>query len=158
MSVWGDLRKRSSGEVLSREDIGVFYYDNESTKKSIETIEENKYKSFTYSIITFGDYPILDIRTEGYGLSVFSSYNLVILKFPDGERYELDRSIIDEKITKYQYDFNKDGDYINSEHNDGHKYTVKEVRQYAEKFIDKIIQCEEESIKHSNMSALTTCD
>jgi major membrane immunogen (membrane-anchored lipoprotein) len=99
-------------------------------------------------ICSNGDYPILDIRTEGYGLSVFSSYNRVILKFTDGEKYELNRSIIDEKITQYTYEFNKDGDYIYSEDNDGHKYTVKEVRQYAEKFIDKILQCEEESIKH----------
>lgn len=148
MSVWGDLRRRSSGEVLSREDIGIFYYDNDSAKKSIDVIEEKEYKSFSYMICSNGDYPILDIRTEGYGLSVFSSYNLVILKFPDGEKYELNRSIIDEKITKYIYEFNKDGDYIYSEDNDGHKYTVKEVRQYAEKFIDKILQCEEESIKH----------
>lgn len=159
MSTWGDMIKRAEGENIKDEEFSLIYYDNDSAKKPIETVKEGKYKSFNYTICTAGDYPILDIRTDGYGLSVFSGYNLVVLKFPDGKWFELDRSVLNKEVTKYLYEFNKEGDYIHSKRNeDGHKYTVQEVEKYAEMFIDKIIQCEEESVKHSSMSALTTCD
>ena len=159
MSTWGDIIRRAEGEEISKEEFSLIYYDNDSAKKPIETVKEGKYKSFTYTICTAGDYPILDIRTEGYGLSVFSGYNLVVLKFPDNGQYELERSTLSKEVTKYQYEFNKDGDYNHSKRNEeGHKYTVQEVEKYAEMFIDKILQCEEESVKRSSMSALTTCD
>ena len=148
MSIWGDMRRKSSGDAITKEDFSLIYYDNDSAKKPLVTLEEKEYKGYKYMIITCGDFPILDIRVSGHGISVFSGHNLVILKFDDGRQFELDRILLNGNETKYVYDFNKDGDYIYSKDNDGHKYTVKEVRQYAEKFIDKILQCEEESIKH----------
>ena len=55
--------------------------------------------------------------------------------------------------TKFLYEFNKDGDYIHNTDNqsrdgEGHKYTVQELKKYAEMFIDKIIECEEDLVNH----------
>ena len=147
MSAWGEMRHRSSGKEQRKEDIVVFYYDNDSAKKPIVIVEEKHYKDYHYMICTAGDYPILDIRVKSENTDVFGGYQVVILKLPD-KSYELDRMILPkEGMVKYLYEFNKDGDYNhNSSYKrcteDGHKYTVSEVEDYAEKFIDEIIKCE----------------
>jgi hypothetical protein len=152
MSAWDDIRERGGGDQVRKEDIAVFYYDNDSAKKPLETIEEKDYKGYHYMILTFGCYPILDIRVKSQ-ISIFSGYNLVILKFDDGSRYELDRFFLNGNETKFLYEFNKDGDYVNNNSykrctDEGHKYTVREIESYAEKFIDKIIECEDDKFKH----------
>ena len=155
MTAWGDMMKRGAGEGIRGEDFSQIYYDNDSAKKPIEVVEEKEYKSFSYFICTNGDYPILDIRTDGYGISVFSGYSMVVLEFPDIGSYELKRELLNGNETKYLYEFNKNGDYIHNTENqtkdgDGHKYTVKELEEYAEKFIDRIIECEDEKFKHTD--------
>lgn len=154
MSIWGDMRRKSSGDVITKEDFSLIYYDNDSAKKPLVTLEEKEYKGYKYMVITCGDFPILDIRVSGHGISVFSGHNLVILKFDDGRQFELDRILLNGNETKYVYDFNKDGDYIHSSAYDrcteeGHKYSVQEVEKYAEMFIDKLIESEDDKYKHT---------
>lgn len=149
MSTWGDLRRRSSGEQITKEDFAQIYHDNDSAKKPVETIEEKDYKGYHYMILSFGNYPILDIRVKS-SISVFSGHNLVVLKFDDGSRYELDRMFLNGNETKFLYEFNKYGDFIYGGDESGHKYSIQEVEKYAEMFIDKIIESEEEKFKHTD--------
>ena len=155
MSVWGKILDRGAGESISKEEFTRVYYDNDNAKKPLVTLEENEYKGYKYMILTAGDYPILDIRVKDNGISVFSGHNLVILKFDDGQRFELDRFLLNGNETKYLYEFNKDGDYIHSSSYDrcteeGHKYSVQEVNEYAKMFINKLIECEDDKYKHTD--------
>ena len=147
MSVWGGMLNRSTGDALSKEEITKIYYGNNSAKKPIVTVEENEYHGYKYMIYTCGDYPVLDIRVKN-SISAFSGYNLVVLKFDDGDKYELERMFLNGNETKFLYRFNKHGDFIYGGDESGHKYSVQEVEKYAEMFIDKIIDCENDFINH----------
>ena len=149
MSIWGDMRRKSSGDAITKEDFSLIYYDNDSAKKPLVTLEEKEYKGYKYMIITCGDFPILDIRVSGHGISVFSGHNLVILKFDDGRQFELDRILLNGNETKFLYRFNKHGDFIYGGDESGHKYSVQEVEKYAEMFIDKLIESEDDKYKHT---------
>jgi len=149
MSVWGGMLNRSTGDALSKEEIAKIYYNNDSVKKPIVTVEEDEYRGYKYMICTFGDYPILDIRVKSEKISIFSGYNLIVLKFDSGKQYELDRMTISGDETKFLYEFNKEGDYNQSDPvEDAHKYSVAEVERYAKMFIDKIIKNEGELVNH----------
>lgn len=153
MGVWGGMLNRSTGDALSKEEITKIYYDNDSKKKPIVTVEEDEYRGYKFMICTFGDYPILDIRVKSEKISIFSGYSLVVLKCDNGKHYELDRMTLSGDETKFIYEFNKDGDYIHSSSYDrcteeGHKYSVQEVERYAKMFIDKIIENEGELVNH----------
>ena len=83
----------------------------------------------------------------------------LILKFTDDKKYELDRIATGGK-TRYEYSFCKKGDYTydmnqtdmytreNEGKESGHKYSVQEIKKYAEMFIDKIIECEDDHLNH----------
>ena len=148
MSIWSDIEDRSVGGQIREEEFHKIYYDNGSTKKPIETLDEDTYKDYTYMILTAGDYPILDIRVKSEDTSVFGGYTLVILKFPDGSKYEIERSMLPTMGTiKYLYSFDKEGDYVHNRDDnaeDAHIYTLEELQKYARMFIDKIIQCEDD--------------
>lgn len=152
MSAWGDMMRRSSGDEVRKEDITLVYYDNESKKKEEVILKENDYKNYHYTIKTFGCFPILEMDVKSEDTNVFGGYELVVLKFPDGKSYELDRQRIGDKI-RFVYKFNKPEDYIHSDDphpkssQDGHMYTIQEVDKYAEMFIDKILDCEKELSK-----------
>ena len=149
MSVWGGMLNRSTGDALSKEEITKIYYDNDSAKKPIVTVEEDEYRGYKFMICTCGDYPILDIRVKSEKISIFSGYSLVVLKFDNGKHYELDRMTLSGDETKFMYEFNKDGDYNQSNPvEDAHKYSVTEVERYAKMFIDKIIENEGELVNH----------
>ena len=149
MSVWGNILDRGAGETIRKENFTVIYYDNDTSKKPIVTVEEKEYEDFRYMVLTTGDYPILDIRTKT-GISVFSGYNRVILKFEDGVRFELDRIVVNGE-TKFLYEFNKEGDYNHSKPSEGgQKYSLQKLEIYAEMFIDKIIECEKKLIDYKD--------
>ena len=152
MSIWSEIQKRSSGEI-KKEDFTVIYYDDNG-KNKLEVIEEKTYKGYKYFICTFGHYPILDIRCN-HGLSIFSGKDLVILKFDD-KSYELSRTFLSNTSVKFIYTFDKEGDYNHNNSYDrctgeGCKYTVQDVEKFAEMFIDKIIECEDERYDEYSM-------
>ena len=168
MTAWGDMRKRSSGEDVRTEEFSQIYYDNGTAKKPVVTLSEKEYKGYKYEITTDGDYPVLNIRKNNE-ISIFSGYQKVVLNFPEGieqqwfdskqilfRQYELERKVVNSgKDVVFFYHFNQDGDYNhNSEYKrctqEGHKYTIKEIEKYAEMFIDKIIECEDEKFKHTD--------
>lgn len=148
MSIWGNVLDRGAGEIIRKENFTVIYHDNDTAKKPV-TVEEKEYEGFKYVILTTGDYPILDIWTKT-SISVFSGYNLVILKFEDGRRFELDRTLVNGE-TKFQYEFNKEGDYNHSKPSEGGcKYSLQKLEIYAEMFIDKIIESEKKIIDYKD--------
>lgn len=152
MSLFGDMSNKGRGESVKSEDISAIYYDDDSAKNPIEVIKEESYKEYRYMICTNGKYPVLDIRGKN-DISIFSGYDTVILQFDDGSKYELNRMFLRKECeVKYLYEFNKDGDYIQDDYHgctqEGHKYSIPELEKYAEKFIDKILECEKTLVDH----------
>lgn len=151
MSVWTDLHKRSNGTTVSQEDIHLIYGERDE----VDTICEEKYKDGTYKVRTNGMYPFLEIVFNGR-ISIFSGKDVVRLKSDSGEYYDLGRYYGDGH-TVFNYWFNKSDDYIGVGSNPdtmfmkphpGHKYTLDEMKQIAEMFIDLIHQCESDLTNH----------
>ena len=148
MTAWGDMRKRSSGEDVRTEEFSKIYYDDGFAKKKIEDLENGDYKGYHYIIKTNGVYPFIEITNDNE-ISIFSGSGIAVLKFTDGKTYELDRQRFENKV-RFVYKFNKDEDYIHSNDphpkssQDGHIYTIQELKKYTEMFIDKIIECEKD--------------
>lgn len=148
MSIWGEILDRGSGDQISKEEFSKVYYDDGFAKKEIENLENGDYKGYHYIIKTNGEYPFIEITNDNE-ISIFSGSDIAVLKFTDGKTYELDRQRFENKV-RFVYKFNKDEDYIHSNDphpkasQDGHMYTIQELKKYTEMFIDKIIECEKD--------------
>jgi len=158
--IWGEMLDKGIGDNISKEEFSKIYYGSEGKKTPIVTVDEDDHRGYHYDIKTDGDFPSLVITTDST-ISAFSGHDSVILKFTDGKKYELDRIVSGSK-TRYEYSFCKEGDYTydmnqtdmytreNEGKESGHKYSVQEIKKYAEMFIDKIIECEDEKYKHTD--------
>jgi hypothetical protein len=151
MSVWTDLHKRSNGITVSQEDFHLIYGERDD----VDILCEEKYKDGTYKVMTNGMYPFLEIIFNR-GLSIFSGKDVVRLKSDSGEYYDLGR-LYGDGHTYFNYWFNKPEDHIEvgadpdmmvEKPHPGHKYTLDELKQIAEMFIDLIHQCESELTNH----------
>lgn len=136
MSIWGDLASRAMGKKLRSEDFAVIYGDG----TAVHVVKEGDYEGYHYYICTNGNYPILDIRTKSR-ISAFSGSDTVTLKLDDVD-CTLDRMMADNYI-KFVYEFNKEGDYDNSNPKaGGHQYSLAALEIIAKKFIDEIIKAD----------------
>ena len=151
MSVWADIHKKSNGITVSKEDFHLIYGERDD----VDTLCEEKYKDGTYKVRTNGMYPFLEI-VFNRGLSIFSGKDVVRLKSDSGEYYDLGRYYGDGH-TYFNYWFNKPEDHIEKgadpvtmveKPHPGHKYTLDELKNIAEMFIDLIHQCESELTNH----------
>lgn len=155
MSVWTDIHKRSNGLSIRMEDTNLIY----SGECEIVKLDEGEYRDKTYKIYTNGQYPSVKIFTENR-ISYFSGMQIVRLKSETGETYNLERARSSkDNLTVFTYYFNTKKDYI-CDFNDvdrdiqledshpGHKYTLAELRKYAEMFIDLIIKCDDDLSKY----------
>ena len=88
--------------------------------------------------ITAKDFPYIEIISKLY-ISIFSGSKQVILK-DDKKTYELQRECMDNS-TRFFYECNKEGDYI-PDVQDGHLYSLDELKSLAEKLIDLILKAE----------------
>lgn len=147
MSVWADLHSRGIGETSSEEEWSQIYHKRD-TERTI--LVEKEYKDFKYKIVSDGKYPVLSIQAPN-NISCFSGYGEIYLKIEkDKEDYCIER-YVNFGVTKFIYSFNKEGDYVYGKQ-DGHMYSVQEMETYAEKIIDKIIQCESEFVNDMDKS------
>ena len=132
MSIWSDMQDRSAGISLSKEDYNLLYGGGELRQLHKDTYKDMRYK------ITAKDFPYIEIISKLY-ISIFSGSKQVILK-DDKKTYELQRECMDNS-TRFFYECNKEGDYI-PDVQDGHLYSLDELKSLAEKLIDLILKAE----------------
>ena len=132
MSIWSDMEDRSAGISLSKEDYNLLYGGG-----VLKQIHKDTYKDMIYKI-TAKDFPYIEIISKLY-ISIFSGSKQVILK-DDKKTYELQRECMDNS-TLFFYECNKESDYIPNVQ-DGHLYSLDELKSLAEKLIDLILKAE----------------
>ena len=132
MSIWSDIEDRSAGISLSKEDYNLLYGGGDSRQ-----LHKDEYKNMTYEIAA-KDFPYIDIMSK-LGISIFSGSSRVLLT-DDGKAYELQRKVMNSSVHFY-YNCNKKGDHIPGVQ-DGHLYSLDELKNLAEKLIDLILKAE----------------
>ena len=138
MSLWGEIRKKSNGETITKEDENLVYFGEKPNKESV--LKEGVYRNILYTISTTGLYPSIVFESK-LEISAFSGSNSVIIT-DDGVNYNLFRDASKRGVVRYTYSFNQDGDYVPDAHPDGKKYSIDMLEEYAKKFIDLIIKAE----------------
>ena len=134
MSIWSDMEDRSAGISLSKEDYNLLYGGG-----VLKQIHKDTYKDMIYEI-TAKDFPYIEIISK-IGISIFSGSGQVILKDAKNT-YELKRvPIFISNSIHFFYECNKEGDYI-PDVQDGHLYSLDELKSLAEKLIDLILKAE----------------
>ena len=134
MSIWSDMEDRSAGISLSKEDYNLLYGGGD-----LRQIHKDTYKNMRYEI-TAKDFPYIEIISK-IGISIFSGSGQVILKDAKNT-YELKRvPIFISNSIHFFYECNKEGDYI-PDVQDGHLYSLDELKSLAEKLIDLILKAE----------------
>ena len=134
MSIWSDMEDRSAGISLSKEDYNLLYGGG-----VLKQIHKDTYKDMIYEI-TAKDLPYIEIISK-IGISIFSGSGQVILKDAKNT-YELKRvPIFISNSVHFFYECNKEGDYI-PDVQDGHLYSLDELKSLAEKLIDLILKAE----------------
>ena len=130
MSIWSDIEDRSAGISLSKEDYNLLYGGGE-----LRQLHKDEYKNMTYEIAA-KDFPYIDIMSK-LGISIFSGSSRVLLT-DDGKAYELQREVMNSSVHFY-YNCNKKGDHIPGAQ-DGHLYSLDELKSLAEKLIDLLLK------------------
>ena len=134
MSIWSDMEDRSAGISLSKEDYNLLYGGGD-----LRQLHKDTYKDMIYEI-TAKDFPYIEIISK-IGISIFSGSGQVILK-DTKNTYELKRvPIFISNSIHFFYECNKEGDYI-PDVQDGHLYSLDELKSLAEKLIDLILKAE----------------
>ena len=133
MSIWGKVLDRGAGEALSKEDYNLLYGGGDSRQ-----LHKDEYKNMTYEIAA-KDFPYIDIMSK-LGISIFSGSSRVLLT-DDGKAYELQREVMSSSVHFY-YNCNKKGDHIPGVQ-DGHLYSLDELKSLAEKLIDLLLKAED---------------
>lgn len=149
MSIWTDIHRRSNGNQARKED----YLDIYHHESMIKTLHTDAYAGCaTYEIITNGAYPAIMITFYGDYILNSIDRQVVKLKAPDNKYYDLFQCTFvgsDGRSTLFSYAFNKDDDYVNEVDDDfynkrmpphpGHKYSIVELKKYADMFIELLI-------------------
>ena len=133
MSIWSDIEDRRAGISLSKEDYNLLYGGGDSRQ-----LHKDEYKNMTYEIAA-KDFPYIDIMSK-LGISIFSGSSRVLLT-DDGKAYELQREVRNNSVHFY-YNCNKKGDHIPGVQ-DGHLYSLDELKSLAEKLIDLLLKAED---------------
>ena len=142
MSIWSDMEDRSAGISLSKEDYTLLYGGGD-----IRQLHKDTYKDMIYEI-TAKDFPYIEIISK-IGISIFSGSGQVILKDAKNT-YELKRvPIFISNSIHFFYECNKEGDYI-PDVQDGHLYSLDELKSLAEKLINLILKAERNLFNEAN--------
>ena len=133
MSIWSDMQDRSMGDAIRKEDYNLLYGGEDSRQ-----LHKDTYKNMTY-VISAKDFPYIEIISD-LDISIFSGSSQVILT-DDGKAYELQREVMNSSVHFY-YNCNKKGDHIPGVQ-DGHLYSLDELKSLAEKLIDLLLKAED---------------
>ena len=128
------MEDRSAGISLSKEDYNLLYGGGD-----LKLLHKDTYKDMIYKI-TAKDFPCIEIISK-IDISIFSGSGHVILKDAKNT-YELKRvPIFRSNSVHFFYECNKESDYI-PDVQDGHLYSLDELKSLAEKLIDLILKAE----------------
>ena len=145
MSIWVDIHKQSSGEEVRKEDsiynYGAGYY----------IISKDKYKNTEYHIVANDGIPYIKIYMP-LRISAFAGCDEIEVKTRDGKEFRLSKLATKEhNIITYKFD--KEGDYVDDKHpghensHSGKQYAFSELKNYAQEFIDQLLDMEDRFIK-----------
>ena len=132
MSIWSDMQDRSAGISLSKEDYNLLYGGG-----VLKQIHKDTYKNMRYEIIA-RKFPCIEIISK-LDISIFSG-SIQVMLFDGMKAYKLQRESTGNS-THFFYECNKEGDYI-PDVQDGHLYSLDELKNLAEKLIDLILKAE----------------
>lgn len=132
MSIWSDMEDRSAGISLSKEDYNLLYGGG-----VLKQIHKDTYKNMRYEIIA-RKFPCIEIISK-LDISIFSG-SIQVMLFDGMKAYKLQRESTGNS-THFFYECNKEGDYI-PDVQDGHLYSLDELKSLAEKLIDLILKAE----------------
>ena len=132
MSIWSDMEDRSAGISLSKEDYNLLYGGG-----VLKQIHKDTYRNMNYEIIA-RKFPCIEIISK-LDISIFSGSKHIIL-CDEKKTYELERDYMFNSV-HFLYECNKEGDYI-PDVQDGHLYSLDELKSLAEKLIDLILKAE----------------
>ena len=132
MSIWSDMQDRSAGISLSKEDYNLLYGGG-----VLKQIHKDTYKNMRYEIIA-RKFPSIEIISN-LDISIFSG-SIQVMLFDGMKAYKLQRESTGNS-THFFYECNKEGDYI-PDVQDGHLYSLDELKNLAEKLIDLILKAE----------------
>lgn len=132
MSIWSDMEDRSAGISLSKEDYNLLYGGG-----VLKQIHKDTYKDMIYEIRA-RKFPCIKIISK-LDISIFSGSKQIIL-CDEKKTYELHRDYMIDSV-HFFYECNKKGDYI-PDVQDGHLYSLDELKSLAEKLIDLILKAE----------------
>ena len=132
MSIWSDMQDRSAGISLSKEDYNLLYGGGD-----LKRLHKDTYKDMRYEI-SAKDFPCIEIISK-LDISIFSGSKRIML-FDGMKAYKLQRESTGNS-THFFYECNKEGDYI-PDVQDGHLYSLDELKNLAEKLIDLILKAE----------------
>ena len=141
MPIWNDIRKQSAGSEIPKEDFVLVYPGKTGNKQ----IGEGVYRDIGYTVWTCGTFPFVEINMPSQ-ISVFAGYERVLVTDDDGNEYEMDRST-DKAGSVYTFYFERKEDYIKFDH-PGRKYTVDDLKQMCEMFIDILLKYESKITDH----------
>lgn len=132
MSIWSDMEDRSAGISLSKEDYNLLYGGG-----VLKQVHKDTYKNMRYEIIA-RKFPCIEIISK-LDISIFSG-SIQVMLFDGMKAYKLQRESTGNS-THFFYECNKEGDYI-PDVQDGHLYSLDELKNLAEKLIDLILKAE----------------
>lgn len=132
MSIWSDMQDRSAGTSLSKEDYNLLYGGG-----VLKQIHKDTYRNMNYEIIA-RKFPCIKIISK-LDISIFSG-SIQVMLFDGRKSYKLQRESTGNS-THFFYECNKEGDYI-PDVQDGHLYSLDELKSLAEKLIDLILKAE----------------
>ena len=132
MSIWSDMQDRSAGISLSKEDYNLLYGGGD-----LKRLHKDTYKDMRYEI-SARIFPCIEIISK-LDISIFSG-SIQVMLFDGRKSYKLQRESTGNS-THFFYECNKEGDYI-PDVQDGHLYSIDELKNLAEKLIDLILKAE----------------
>ena len=126
------MEDRSAGISLSKEDYNLLYGGG-----VLKQIHKDTYKDMIYEIRA-RKFPCIEIISK-LDISIFSG-SIQVMLFDGRKSYKLQRESTGNS-THFFYECNKEGDYI-PDVQDGHLYSLDELKSLAEKLIDLILKAE----------------
>lgn len=126
------MEDRSAGISLSKEDYNLLYGGGE-----FRQLYKDTYKNMRYEI-SARIFPCIEIISK-LDISIFSGSKHIIL-CDEKKTYELERDYMINSV-HFFYECNKKGDHI-PDVQDGHLYSLDELKGLAEKLIDLILKAE----------------
>lgn len=156
MGILGNIAKRDIRGDTRKEDSALLYFNPEDTMGMATIVEYGEYRGIKWNLGTCGEYPYVSILHQTVP-STFAGMDFVRLPDRNGKELKVNRICVThpgingtwtggQMETRFIYSYCNKGDYKFSGYG-GHKYTVRELKEDIESFIDSIIEKEDEFIK-----------